>query len=450
MELLIPSSLKKMAELSEYDIYITGGYLRNFIAGLGETDIDLSGPMVATALNLPRAFHVKIVNYRLGTAIIKTAQDEYDYTPFRIESYGVGGSHTPATIQFTADIKKDAVRRDFVCNSLYYNIKTGELVDLFGGKRDAENKILRSHDPEKIFADDGLRLMRLVRIAAETGFKIEGATAAAALKNAELLRDISPERKRDELDKILIADQKYGVANAHYRGLKLLMQFGLMQFVIPQLLNGLGMEQNPAYHKYDVLEHTFQTVRFAHPSVRLAALLHDVGKPYCQKKFGKMHGHEKSSENMARNIMGQFGLRYSNEKIDEVARLCQHHMYDLSGNTSENKMRLFIAKNYDIIDKLILLIEADQKGRGMTDAVKPNRLAAIKAKMIEEKVPMLMQSLHINGGDLLSLGIRGESIGVLLKDLHEKAIMEPHLNNREWLIEYAKRHADKLKVLSGV
>jgi len=446
MDILIPPALKKLAELSPFDIYITGGYLRNAIAGLGETDLDLAGPMVATAIDFPpKKYTVTVVNYRLGTALIQCATGEhFEYTPFRVESYGTGGNHAPVTVAFTSDIRQDALRRDFCCNSLYYNIRTGECIDLFGGKQDAENKILRSFEPERIFADDGLRLLRLVRLAAETGFKIEAATAAAALKNAALLQDISVERKRVELDKILVADTKYGVANAHYRGLKLLKQFGLWQYLIPQLLEGDGMAQNTQYHKYDVLEHSFQTVRFADPSVRLAALLHDVGKPYCQNKFGNMHGHEKSSETMAQSIMGNYGLKYSNAKIEEVSRLCRYHMYDLEGNTSESKMRLFIAKNFDILDKLILLIDADKKGSGLRDITIPHRLVALKQQMLDENTPMDLHALHINGGDLLHVGIRGEAIGILLRDLHEKCVLEPHLNHKEWLLEYAKRHKDKL------
>ena len=437
----VPAAVAKIAELSEFDIYITGGYLRNVIAGLGDTDIDLSGPIVAPALNLPKNYQVKIVNYRLGTALIRCGAEEFEYTPFRIESYGPGGKHTPVTVAFTSDIKADAARRDFTCNSLYYNVKTRELIDLFGGKKDAENNVLRAREPERIFADDGLRLLRLVRIAAETGFKIEAATGAAALKNAALLKDISAERKRVELDKILLADQKYGVAHAHYRGLKLLYQFGLWQYLVPQLLEGDKMPQNTAYHKYDVLEHAFRTVLHAHPSVRLAALLHDIGKPGCFKKYGNMHGHEISSEFIARMVMGSYGLKYSNEKIDEVARLCLHHMYDINGNTSEAKIRLFVARNYDIIEKLALLIEADRKGAGVSDALPVCRLIEVKQKMLAENTPIRQMDLEINGGDLLSMGIRGEPIGVILRDMHEKCLLEPRLNRREWLMAYAARRA---------
>ncbi|MCL2797798.1 MAG: HD domain-containing protein [Firmicutes bacterium] len=445
MEIQIPAALKKIAELSQFDVYITGGYLRNHFAGLGETDIDLAGPLVATALGLPKNYIVRVVNFRLGTSVIKIGSEEYEYTPFRIESYGAGGRHTPVTVAFTSDIAKDAARRDFACNSLYYNLKTGELVDLYGGKKDSENKILRNPDPERIFADDGLRLMRLVRIAAETGFKIEAATAKAAIANASLLADISPERKRVELNRILMADTKYGVAGGHYRGLKLLHQFGLLQYVVPQLCEGEGVAQNPLYHRYDVLEHAFQTVRYAVPdlSVRLAALLHDVGKPYCVKKFGNMHGHETASEHMSRIIMGKFGLRYSNAEIDEVARLTLHHMYDLAGNTSEHKMRLFAAANFDIVDKLAALILADRKGSGMREAPGVHRLTTVKEKMLSDGAPIQMQQMAINGGDLLSLGIRGEAIGIILRDMQEKCILEPRLNNREWLMEYARRRAPK-------
>ena len=447
MEITIPASLAKLVEQLPFDVYITGGYIRNSIAGLGETDIDLTGPMVATAFNLQKPYAVDVVNYRLGTALIRCGDgNEFEYTPFRIESYGTGGGHTPVTVAFTSDIRQDALRRDFCANAMYYNLKTKELIDLFGGKSDSENKILRAHEPDRIFADDGLRLLRLVRIAAETGFKIEAKTAQAALKNAQLLADISRERKRVELDKILAADTKYGVANAHFRGLKLLKQFGLWQYLIPHIMDGDGMEQNKEFHKFDVLEHTFQTVKHADPSVRLAALLHDIGKPYCQNKFGNMHGHEKASETMAASIMGQYGLKYSNAQIEEVSRLCRHHMYDLNGNTSENKIRLFIARNADIIDKLLLLIDADRKGSGLRDIETPHRIQTVRQKMLDEKAPFDIHSLKINGGDLLSIGIRGEAIGILLRDLHEKCVMEPALNNTEWLMTYAKRHKEKLMV----
>ena len=125
------------------------------------------------------------------------------------------------------------------------------------------------------------------------------------------------------------------------------------------------MAQNPLYHKYDVLEHTFQTVRFAPPDIRLAALMHDIGKPYCMNKFGNMHGHEKVSENIVRYTFGEYGLRFPNSVIDEVAWLCANHMYDRDGKTKEAKVRIFVAKNFELIDKLVELINADRLATGL-------------------------------------------------------------------------------------
>ncbi len=440
MEITVPETLKKLAESSNYPVYITGGYLRNQICGLGKTDVDICGPVIATALGLPKNYYIKTVNFRLGTSVIRIENEEYEYTPFRTENYSEGGAHTPANVGFTSDIRVDARRRDFCCNSLYYDIKKGELLDFCGGVADCRNKILRAKNPEEVFSSDGLRLMRLCRIAAETGFKIESKTGAAAMKHSALLKDISPERKREELVRILNADLKYGVENAHYRGLKLMQKLGLFKYVIPRLAECDGVVQNPEYHKYDVLEHIFQTVRAADPQVRLAALFHDIGKPYCKEKFGKMHGHETASARAAKDALGQYGLKFPNAVIDETERLCRYHMYDMNGLTSEGKIRLFIAHNYDIIDKLVMLIKADRAGSGLREVPAEHRFEKIKAQMLADGTPMEQTDLNINGVKLLEMGYKGAFIGKMLSDMHDKCILDPHLNTEEWLENYAAKH----------
>lgn len=442
MDIKIPNSLIEIASLTDFDIFIVGGFMRNSLANLDDSciDIDIAGSRLASSFNLPKGYSCSIVNDRLGTAVIKCPNgDLYEYTPFRVESYGVGGDHIPEKIAFTADIAKDAMRRDFCCNAIYLNVKTKEIVDIFDGKKDCKDRVLRSHEPDRIFADDGLRLMRLVRIAAETGFEIEKETAKAAKKNARLLKDISKERVRIELDKILQADIKYNIKDAHYRGLKLLKEFRFLEYIIPELLQGDKMPQNKKYHKFDVLEHIFQTVRFAHSDVRLAALLHDIGKPYCQKNFDSMHGHEMVGEKMSRRILGQSGLKYPNAISSEVARLCLHHMYDINGDTKENKMRLFVAKNHDIIEKLFLLFEADNLGSGVKKPSKANRVAVVYKKMLDEKAPLKLADLKINGTDLLVLGIKGNNIGAILNGAFEKCVVDSKLNNKEWLLAYASK-----------
>ena len=442
MKLNIPDSLIKLNALSSYPIYVVGGFVRNHFAGLGDTDIDIAGPAVSEALGISKRYTTRVVNFKLGTAIIKYNDDVFEYTPFRVEKYASDGSHTPIEVKFTQDIKADALRRDFTCNAVYYDIAHDEFIDPLHGIADIEHKILRAYNPERIFASDGLRVLRMVRIAAETGFKIDGATALAAKKNAEKLRDISAERRRDELNKILIADTKYGVVNAHYRGLKLLHQLDLLKYLVPQLEDGAGMLQNPKYHKYDVLEHTFRTVQACPPSVRLAALLHDVGKPYCMSKFGNMHGHEKVSANIAKYTLGEYGLKYPNAIIDEVEWLCANHMYDKDGLTKTGKLKMFVAKNFDRIDALVSLIIADRKATGMewSEAV---RLADVKKQLVEENAPLKVTDLKIDGATLILEGIQPVKIGGLLNELWSACVVEPRLNNEEWLLAQIRRKAEK-------
>ncbi len=438
----IPDSLRKLNEMSSCPIYAVGGFVRNKIAGLGETDIDIAGPAVAEALGISRRFQTKIVNYKLGTAVIRYNDDKYEYTPFRVERYAPGGEHTPVEVRFTTDLRQDAMRRDFTCNSIYYDITNDKIIDPLNGTADIEKKIIRSYNPQRTFSSDGLRILRMIRLAVETGFKIDGETAKAAKANAPLLRDISAERRRDELNRILLADTKYGVKWAHYRGLRLIQQLGLWKYLIPQLEDGAGLMQNPLYHKYDVLEHTNQTVKFAAPDIRLAALMHDVGKPYCVSKFGNMHGHEVISAHIVRYDLGEYGLKYPNDVIEEVEWLCLNHMYDIARNTKEAKLRIFVATNFDRIDKLVELMEADNLARGMDDETREVRLKAVKQKLIEEGAPLTLSDLKLDGSVLIREGIQPVKIGGVLKELWRACVIDPRLNNEDWLLKQVSKYKE--------
>ena len=277
----IPEWLEKFAEANETPLYLVGGYVRNALGGLPPSDVDITGKAMPEKLVLPRGFFFATTYRRMGTALIKHRfrQDvEIEYTPFRTEKYAEGGGHTPVSVKFDAELEEDALRRDFTVNSIYYDIRNKKIIDPFGGAEDISKRLIRAYDPDKVFASDGLRLMRLVRIAAETGFGIERATADAAKRRAEFLGDITPNRKRDELLKILKADLAYGVDDAHYRGLKLLRDFGFLEYILPELAALDGLAQPGGHHKFDALEHTFRVVRASPPEIRLAALFHDIGK----------------------------------------------------------------------------------------------------------------------------------------------------------------------------
>ncbi len=440
----LPETLIKLNEMSQVPVYVVGGFVRNHFANLGSTDIDLAGPATVDALGVSRRFKTQIVNYKLSTAIISYNDEKYEYTPFRTEKYNAGGEHTPSEVLFTTDLNKDALRRDFTCNSIYYDITNDKIIDPLGGLGDIEKKLIRCYNPQRTFSSDGLRILRMVRLAVELGFKIDGETAKAAQANAHLLRDISAERRRDELDKILVADTKYGVEGAHYRGLRLLRQLGLFKYLIPQLEDGAGLKQNPLYHKYDVLEHISRTVLYAPPEIRLAALMHDIGKPYCVSKFGNMHGHETISANITKYTLGEYGLKYPNAVIDEVAWLCANHMYDMAHNTKEAKLRIFAATNFDKIDKLVALMEADNKGRGMENLEpRQNRIAAAKQALIDEGAPITLSDLKLDGSAMIMAGIQPVKIGGLLNELWRACVIEPRLNTEEWLLTQVKKHAEE-------
>ncbi len=433
-------SAKFISGLGE-NVYVVGGYVRNSLCGYACTDIDIAGPIPALALNLPPHSTMSMVNHRMGTAQIVCDGVKYEYTPFRVEVYNPGGEHTPAKVSFTTDLYADAQRRDFCCNAIYYHVGRDEIIDPMDGVRDVEQKILRGCN-KHVFESDGLRLLRLVRLAAELEFKIEGETARSAKANSDMLADITSERKRTELDKILYADTVNGVKNAQYRGLRLLKQLDLWKNLIPELVACDGLSQPEQYHKYDVLEHSFRCVLNAPPvhNLRLAALLHDVGKSYCMKNFGNFYGHEKSSGIAARIILNR--LRYPNDVIEQVVRLCNLHMYDMRGDARESKVRVFVAKNFDILDKLVALIRADKLATGMADSeevLKPHRFEIVRDEMLKDGAPILKKSLRISGKDLADMGFESEAISAGLEYLWRECIINPHNNTPEWLKKTAAK-----------
>lgn len=443
MDIFVPDWLEKFAEVNESPIYIVGGYVRNILGGLPPSDIDIAGRPLPDGLKLPRGWFFATTYRRMGTALIKCryrSDIELEYTPFRTEKYAPGGGHVPVSVSFDADLESDAERRDFTVNSIYYDIRSHRLVDPFGGAEDIKKRIMRAVDPERVFSSDGLRLMRLVRIAAETGFGIERATADEAMKRAPLLADITPNRKRDELLKILMADTVYGVEDAHYRGLKLLREYGFLQYVIPELAELGTIAQPSEHHKYDALEHTFRVVRVCPPELRLAALMHDIGKTEAVRRTGRMVNHDVYGEEMTRRILGE--MKFPVKTADRVARLVRWHMYDKDAKTRSGKMLVFTARNADIIDDLETLIRADRAGRGTDEPSPPVRFSEFRKKLTETGAPLSIGKLKINGADLMTLGYEGADVRAKLEELFDMCVLTPELNKHKKLMKLARREEE--------
>ncbi|MBR1747886.1 MAG: CCA tRNA nucleotidyltransferase [Clostridia bacterium] len=441
-KIALPAGLKDLARCFDKPIYVVGGYVRDSLIGFEPHDVDLTGdldPEVVFALPKER-FIVKETSKKLLTLKIidRRYGTEYEFTSFRTDSYS-DGKHRPDAVKRTGDILSDALRRDFCANAIYYDVKSETLSDPLGGVHDVEKSVLRM-TRENTFCEDGLRLMRLCRQAAETGFSIDPETKAAARKNREAIDDIAPERIRDELDRILVADLRYGVSDGHYRGVRLLDEIGVFEKILPEIALGKGMEQRPDYHKYDVQEHMFRTMQCAHPSVRLAALLHDCGKPYCKLTYGNFHGHDIEGEPIADKILHRF--RYPNDVIKETKALVLHHMFDLKCDAKENTVRRFVQSNVNLIDKLLLLKEADYLGGGLVSGTAPGveRISRIYNEMLKEQVPFSIKDLGVDGHDLEELGVpersRGEALKRLLSDC---ALKDTYLVTREAKLDYLRQ-----------
>ncbi|MDR1905690.1 MAG: CCA tRNA nucleotidyltransferase [Clostridiales bacterium] len=439
--MLIDDALKALAKIFlPNTLYIVGGCVRNALMATTPTDIDLCGALTPDEVFVLGGSHKELkiipVNPRIGTLKLIFRGQQYEYTAFRRDNYDIGGAHRPEEVVFTRRIDDDAKRRDFTVNAVYYDIVNQKTVDPLGGIGDIVKKTLKTcAKPEKTLSEDGLRLMRLVRFAAEYGFSIDEETFSAAKKYAALLEKISPERKRLELVGILNADNispESGMRGVE-RGLNLLCEIGLLKYIIPELEDCVGFNQSAKYHKYDVFTHIIKTTAYAPKRIRLAALFHDIGKPQCFKENGNMYRHSDYGVETAKIRLGANGLRFSKDEINRALKLICHHMYDIDGRAAEKKVRIFIQENAEIIPDLLELKKADYAAKGFDDGVCQSalKLERIFNEMRERGIPTSVSELKINGGDVRALGFLKEEIGSVLRHVLYASADAPRMLTRE-------------------
>lgn len=442
MKIVLPEKLKKLACACSFTLYVVGGYVRDAIAGLKSEncDIDICAPVSADEFcNAAKCFGaaVNAVYRNTGTVKLTLSGEEYEFASFRSDEY-VRGVHNPVKTFFTDDIYLDVRRRDFKCNAVYYDIKRECFADPLGGIDDIENRRISTvAEAEKVFGEDGLRLMRLARQAAQTGFSPTDGCLDGARRNAGLIADCSAERVYAELNAILHADEKYGVKYGQYAGLKILDETRVLDVVLPELALGRGMAQRAEYHYYDVLEHSLRAVKYADGSVRLAALMHDIGKPYSMKERGNFHGHEVDGGRISAEVLHR--LKAPKKLAEEVERLTALHMYDLSLAAREIKVRRFIVRNMPYLDKLLLLKQADFSAcrDDLTEAPTVTKWKAIYKKMHEEGAPFDLKELDVRGNELIEAGVPPARTGEVLQTLLEECAANPSLNVKHALVKRA-------------
>lgn len=442
MDEIAPQQLKNLAKNCAFPLYVVGGTCREFLCGMKPEvrDYDICAPAlpqdfadVATKCG----FEVCSVYKNTGTVKLRCAGEGYEFTSFRSDRY-VRGLHVPAEIYFTDDIQLDARRRDFTCNAVYYDICAGQFVDPLGGIEDIKTKTVRTvADADKVFGEDGLRLMRLARMCGMLGFTPSADCLEGARRNAALISDISAERVFAELNGILLADEKYGVRYGHYNALKILHASGVLGHILPELALGDKMQQRADFHAHDVLEHSLRCAMYAPADIRLAALLHDVGKPYCFINTGRYHGHEVEGERISREICAR--LKAPKKLTEFTARLVALHMYDLDGCTRESKVRRVISANHDIFAPLMELKQADFSA--CKDDLSPSPVVKkwldIECRMRAENVPFCAGQLDVRGDELIAAGVPRERCAEVIRALLAECAVQPAQNVKQRLIALA-------------
>ncbi|MEA2097554.1 MAG: HD domain-containing protein [Patescibacteria group bacterium] len=437
----IQSVIEKL-EKSGFEAYVVGGSVRDFLLGKIPKDWDITTN--AMPKEIQKVFSESFYNNKFGTVTVvnKKTEDEnlknVEITTFRIDADYSDNRH-PDAVKFTPSLKEDLVRRDFTVNAMAVQLITYKIVDLFDGRKDLEDKIIRAvGDPNKRFNEDALRMLRAIRFSSQLGFKIEKNTFEAIQKNSGLLKFVSQERIRDEFEKIILSDRAY-------EGVELLRISGLLSFVVPELESGIGVSQN-RHHIYTIYEHCALSLKHC-PSkkleVRLAALFHDIAKPQTKAGTGPdstFYNHDFVGAKFARKILTR--LKFSNKVVEKVSLLVKNHMfyYNVDEVSEAGVRRLIRRTGKENLKDLMDLRIADRLGSGVPKA-KPYKLRHLEY-LIEKvsKDPISAKMLKVNGQDIMKVlnTSPGPKIGAILKVLLSEVIEDPKRNTREYLEKRVK------------
>lgn len=432
----ISNYIKDIIEGTVYEqhVYIVGGGMRDFVMNNDIKDIDLVIDLENGGIEFAKFCYDKglltrypVIFERYGVAsfIFKSfPEEEIECVMSRGEKYPDRNSRNPETV--FAGIEEDCIRRDLTINALYYNISTGEIIDMVGGQKDIENKVIRTtnENPDIVFDDDALRILRCIKFSVRYGWEIEPKTYESMKRYVDRLEIISKERIKDEFNKILLSD------NASM-GIRTLCDIGAMKYIIPEVDEMIGMEQN-AFHFGDVFEHTMALLDYDVKhfqsddiTVRLALLLHDIGKIRTRSigDDGRVHfyDHEFVGSNMVVDILKR--LKYDNKTIDDVRFLIKNHMRTKNfGNDCEkiktkhfNKLA-YTCKNEYRYKSLARVIDCDNNSHKAEHNITGQYDYFVRH--MDDAVKMFNYKLPVDGNDVMDvLKISG---GVLVKKVLDK------------------------------
>ncbi len=447
---------------ANYQICIVGGAVRDLILGREVKDWDFTTDAKPEEILelFPSGFYnnqfgtVGITkNAILGSEATPESTDEVDIGLTNITDKGIfeittmrkegeySDSRHPDKITWTNKIEEDLARRDFTVNAMAF-ASDENIIDPFGGQKDLNNKIIRAvGHPQKRFQEDALRLMRAVRFATQLQFIIEEKTLTAIKENVQLLQQISWERIRDELLKILGSDHPY-------EGISLLKDTGILEYILPEVARCFGIVQEGPKHDrvYDIGAHSFLSLKncpSTDPIVRLATLIHDIGKPDTVRTSADgnvtFYGHDVVGGKLAKKVAER--LKLSSKQTDKIVSLVRFHMFTLDEKQTDSAIRRFITNiGLENIDDMMALRVGDRLGGGTENAVSW-RMKEFRKRIdqVLEK-PFSFTDLKVNGQDVMDvLKIKpGKKVGEVLEKLFQEVLEDDKKNNRDYLLNKIK------------
>lgn len=447
MEIILPDEVYQVINKflkADFRVYLVGGAVRDILMKRPHKDWDLTTDATPEQILelFPEGFYENVfgtvgINTSLGVLEITTMRKEGEYRD----------SRRPSEVSWTKEIEEDLARRDFTVNAVAIELDSTHpkplIVDPFRGQEDLEKKLIRAvGNPDSRLREDALRLMRAVRLASQLDFKIEEKTLQSIKKNAGLIKNISGERVRDELLKILATDNPY-------EGIILLKDANLLEIILPEVVDCFGVIQEGPKHAriYDIGEHLLLSLKFCpskDPLVRLASLIHDIGKKETFRKDNKgnvtFFGHEIVGSRMAKEVGKR--LRLSSKQIDKLYKLVRFHMFTVAETQTDSAIRRFIRNvGLENVDDMMALRVADRLGGGTTTETSW-RMEEFKKRIKEVlKKPFTVADLKISGTDVMEiLQIKpGPKVGEILNKLFQEVLEDALKNKREYLVNQVKK-----------
>ena len=426
--------LEKLEE-SGYETYLVGGCVRDELLKRKNFDVDITTQARPDKIKeIFKDYKTVDIGARFGTIKVLSDGREYEITTMRKESSYNDKRH-PDKIEFSDDIYEDLKRRDFTINAMAK--RKASIIDPFDGKSDLDKKIIRAvGNPNERINEDMLRALRAVRFASTLDFDIEESLKKAIKAHAKSILDISKERIQLELNKILLSSNPK-------KGIELLDELGLLEYIFPEVYKTKGFDQHSSFHREDLYMHTL-TVLSNTPSileVRMAALYHDVGKIDTffldENGEGRFFGHQSISEDLLKVRLKE--LKYSNKFIEDTSVLVKRHMDNTNTYTKKSIRKLLRNIGEENLIKLFDLQRADVLATKYGDDSNIDLGIKLLEEVKDDNIPKSRNEININGNDLKKLGFKeGKTLGDTLKKI-ENMIYDQKLNNdKKEIIHYIK------------